>query len=148
MQKDNNNCDVGQSLISLEQALSELKSRVIPIERTEQVTLKESLGRVLAEDLVSKINVPPADNSAMDGYAIRVSDLTSEYLKESSKEIRNEFTVSQRICAGEVGDALSPHSVARIFTGAPIPEGRRCRGNAGKLRAESSNWHSPHKAST
>lgn len=98
----------------LDEALAELRARAIPIKITEQVTLIESLGRVLAEDLISSINVPPADNSAMDGYAFRVSDLSDS---------NNELLVSQRICAGETGDTLSPNTAARIFTGAPIPEG-------------------------
>jgi len=111
--ESNNHCDVGQALISLEQALSELKAQANPIVEKEWVSLKEALGRVLAEDIVSTINVPPADNSAMDGYAFCAADL----LKHES----NEYGVSQRICAGEVGDELIPNTVARIFTGAPIP---------------------------
>ena len=112
-----NHCDTGQSLISLDQALSELKSRVTPITVTEQVSLNDALGRVLAEDIVSSINVPPVDNSAMDGYALRADDLTTAENKQ------NQFDVSQRICAGEVGEELLPLTVARIFTGAPIPSG-------------------------
>ena len=88
----NNSCDVRQTLMPLEQALAELEARAIPVSANEQVALKESLGRVLAQDLVSSINVPPADNSAMDGYAIRAADLFDNGKKE--------FVVSQRICAG------------------------------------------------
>lgn len=113
-----NHCDVGQSLISLEQALVELKSRAKIIEKSEKVQLNSALGRVLAEDIVSNINVPPADNSAMDGYALLATDLTED---------QNEFLVSQRICAGEVGEKLKPNTVARIFTGAPIPVGDRSK---------------------
>lgn len=108
-------CDVGQDLLSLKQALAELKARVIPIEASEQVPLKESLGRVLAQDLISNINVPPADNSAMDGYALCASDVS--HLDEF------ELLVSQRICAGETGEKLEANTAVRIFTGAPIPEG-------------------------
>lgn len=114
-QSKNNHCDVDQTLISLEQALEELKSRAFPIQNTETISLKDSLGRILVKDLVSNINVPPLDNSAMDGYAIRASELSSD--------CNNEFRVSQRICAGETGEELILNSVARIFTGAPIPEG-------------------------
>ncbi|MGK0270366.1 MAG: molybdopterin molybdotransferase [Cocleimonas sp.] len=110
-----NSCDVRQTLMPLDDALVELQSRAITVQETEQVSLNESLGRVLAQDLSSSINVPPADNSAMDGYAIRATDL--------SNDNTNEFTVSQRICAGEVGNELQPNTVARIFTGAPIPLG-------------------------
>ncbi|MEH6457623.1 MAG: hypothetical protein V7749_14945, partial [Cocleimonas sp.] len=109
-----NSCDVRQILMPLDQALTELQARAIPIKNTQQVTLKESLGRVLAQDLISSINVPPADNSAMDGYALRASDLSDS---------NTELIVSQRICAGETGEKLAQNTVARIFTGAPIPEG-------------------------
>ena len=114
-QGQSNNCDTGQTLISLEQALLELKSYANPIEESEQVLLKESLGRVLAEDVISTIKVPPLDNSAMDGYAIRASDV--------SQVNDSQLEVSQRICAGQIGDNLQANTVARIFTGAPIPEG-------------------------
>ncbi len=110
-----NNCDVRQTLMPLKEALAELEAIAIPVATTELVTLKEALGRVLAEDIISQINVPPADNSAMDGYAVRASDL--------SKDGKTTFIVSQRICAGEMGTALTAGKVARIFTGAPIPEG-------------------------
>ncbi len=110
-----NSCDVRQTLMPLEQALAELEARAVPVSANEQVALKESLGRVLAQDLVSSINVPPADNSAMDGYAIRAADLFDNGKKE--------FVVSQRICAGQKGETLSPNTAARIFTGAPIPGG-------------------------
>ena len=110
-----NSCDVRQTLMPLEQALAELEAGAVPVKSTQQVPLKDSLGRVLAEDLVSTINVPPADNSAMDGYAIRAADLFDNE--------KNEFVVSQRICAGQKGETLSPNAAARIFTGAPIPEG-------------------------
>lgn len=111
--ESDNNCDVRQTLISLEQALAELEARAIPVKDTETLALKDTLGRVLANDLVSNINVPPTDNSAMDGYAIRVADLSAN----------SELLVSQRICAGETGSTLKPNTAARIFTGAPIPEG-------------------------
>ena len=109
-----NHCDVGQRLLSLEQTLIELKARANPITNTEKVSLNDALGRILAEDISSKINVPPADNSAMDGYALRAVDLSNK---------QNTLDVSQRICAGEVGDALQVNTAARIFTGAPIPAG-------------------------
>lgn len=114
-QKIAKHCDEGQTLLSLETALTELKSHAVALNKTEKVTLKESLGRVLAADLTSTINVPLADNSAMDGYVI-----ISENLSHQDK---NEFLVSQRICAGETGTKLKANTAARIFTGAPIPEG-------------------------
>jgi len=75
------------------------------------VDLLAALGRVLAEDVVSAIAVPRDDNSAMDGYALRAVD------SEQS------LPVSQRIPAGTVGTTLEPGTVARIFTGAPVPPG-------------------------
>ena len=114
-EKNENHCDVGQSLLSLEHALTELKARVNPIQETEVVSLKASLGRVLAEQITSTIDVPPADNSAMDGFALRVSD--------GSQLTDFELPVSQRICAGETGEPLQANTAVRIFTGAPIPKG-------------------------
>jgi len=75
------------------------------------VPLSQACGRVLAETLNASVALPPADNSAMDGYAIRAT--------EAGEALR----VSQRIPAGTVGTALPPGCAARIFTGAPIPEG-------------------------
>ena len=115
----NNSCDVRQTLMPLDEALTQLEARAIPIKITEQVSLNESLGRIIAEDLISNINVPPADNSAMDGYAVRAYELSSS---DSEKKYK-PFVVSQRICAGQTGVALQTNTVARIFTGAPIPMG-------------------------
>ena len=81
---------------------------------TLSVQLLDALGRVLAEPVVSPINVPGFDNSAMDGYALNVADFAS--LPES-------FAVTQRIAAGQTGVWLEPNTAARIFTGAPIPQG-------------------------
>jgi molybdopterin molybdotransferase len=73
----------------------------------------EATGRVLARPQRSTMDVPPMDNSAMDGYAVRLSDLKA----------KSRLKVAQRIMAGSVGKALAPGTAARIFTGAPIPEG-------------------------
>ena len=109
-----NSCDYQQTLLPIDEALSLLEEKAIPVSDIEEVELKNALGRILAEDLSSRINVPPADNSAMDGYAVNASDLSPE----SEKKLK----VSQRICAGQTGVALETGSAARIFTGAPIPE--------------------------
>ena len=69
-----------------------------------------SAGKILAQDIVSEIKVPPLDNSQMDGYAVRCADFAGG---------RRNFPVSQRIFAGHVGTELEPDTVARIFTGAP-----------------------------
>ena len=78
---------------------------------TIDVSLLDGLGYVLAEDIVATIDVPPADNSAMDGYALRASDSGLA------------LPVTQRIPAGAVGSPLEEASAARIFTGAAIPAG-------------------------
>ena len=79
----------------------------------EKIPLTQALNRVLAEDLVSSIQVPPADNSAVDGYAVMFEDVTST----------SSLPISQRIPAGLAPTPLKKGSVARIFTGASIPEG-------------------------
>jgi len=81
--------------------------------RAEWRDLAHCLSAVLAEDIVADSNVPPADNSAMDGYALRHQDLVQG----------KPVPVSQRIPAGLVGEPLSPGTAARIFTGAIIPAG-------------------------
>jgi molybdopterin molybdotransferase len=83
------------------------------ISEVETVSTFDALGRVLAADVVSMIDVPPQDNSSMDGYAVRVADVTVDAV----------LPVSQRIPAGQVGAPLAPGSVARIFTGAQVPLG-------------------------
>jgi len=78
------------------------------------VATLEATGRVLARAQVSGMDVPPMDNSAMDGYAVRAVDVQAPDAR---------LKVAQRIQAGSVGQALEPGTVARIFTGAPIPPG-------------------------
>lgn len=82
------------------------------IEETEQVVLAEADGRVLAEPLIAALDLPPWANSAMDGYALRLADWNGQALP-----------VSQRIQAGTAPTPLEPGTCARIFTGAPLPEG-------------------------
>ena len=79
--------------------------------------LFEADGRVLAADLVSALDVPGHDNSAMDGYAVRLADL------QALPPDERVLPLSQRIAAGHFGAALQPGTVARIFTGAPLPAG-------------------------
>ncbi len=109
-------CDsVKGHLTPYKEALEKLLNAVVPIQETEKVALSDALNRVLAKALVSTVDVPPADNSAMDGYAVNSADVSE------SGEIR--LPVNQRIPAGAVGKALQRGTAARIFTGAPIPEG-------------------------
>jgi molybdopterin molybdotransferase len=101
-------------LKALDDALAELLARAMPLAGAEAVSTFDADGRVLAEDVVSGLQVPPEDNSAMDGYAVRSAELADEGVA---------LRVSQRIPAGSSGSALELGTVARIFTGAPIPSG-------------------------
>jgi molybdopterin molybdotransferase len=101
-------------MISFEDALERLTAAAKPLAESEEVGLAQARGRVLATALFSPLNVPRQDNSAMDGYAVRSSDVPVSGTR---------LVVSQRIAAGSVGHFLAPGSAARIFTGAPIPDG-------------------------
>ncbi|MDJ0807741.1 MAG: molybdopterin molybdotransferase MoeA, partial [Gammaproteobacteria bacterium] len=110
-------CDsqqTGHSLKPIEEALSFILERAEPVGETEQVVLAEAQGRVLAQSVSSPINVPPWDNSAMDGYALNSADLQVG---------SSRLPVTQRIAAGSAGTPLEAGSAARIFTGAPLPPG-------------------------
>ena len=101
-------------MLSYEQALEKLLAAVLPVEEVRHVPLNAATGRILAAAQRSTVAVPPLDNSAMDGYALRGADVPSAGVC---------LPVSQRIPAGTVGTALQPGTAARIFTGAPIPAG-------------------------
>lgn len=100
-------------LQSISAALEALLAGVNPVE-AESVSLDAAAGRVLAADVMATLNVPPFDNSAMDGYALRASD-AGQWLP-----------ISQRIAAGAKSALLAPGSCARIFTGGELPEGADC----------------------
>jgi molybdopterin molybdotransferase len=102
------------ALRPLDDALAELLDHAQPLAGTESVSTFDADARVLAQDLVSALQVPPQDNSSMDGYAVRTSEIADAGVT---------LPVSQRIPAGSVAEPLAPGSVARIFTGAPIPPG-------------------------
>jgi len=101
----------------VEEALAQLLAlaEAAPIVEVEQVALADAEGRVLAEELVAGLDLPPWPNSAMDGYALRLADWQGEPLP-----------VSQRIFAGHAPQSLEPGTCARIFTGAPLPPGADC----------------------
>jgi molybdopterin molybdotransferase len=101
-------------LKSLDQALTELLAQAQCLSGVEDVNTFEADGRVLAQDLVSELHVPPQDNSSMDGYAVRAADV-----REAGAVLR----VTQRIPAGHHGHPMGAGEAARIFTGAPIPQG-------------------------
>ena len=102
------------------QSLDDVLARVLAVARerrigeTERVSTFDALGRVLAEGVRSGLDVPPADNTAMDGYALRAADVA---------EAGTVLPVSQRIPAGVVGAPLAAGTAARIFTGAQVPAG-------------------------
>jgi molybdopterin molybdotransferase len=103
-------------LLTLEQALERLVTTAAahrPPE-TEQVSTFDALHRVLAQDVLAPLDVPPADNTSMDGYAVRAADVP---------QVGTALPVSQRLPAGVVGAALQAGTAARIFTGAQVPEG-------------------------
>ena len=113
------NCDspvFNQSLMSVDEALEFLLDASVTTEKKESVSLDNSLSRILAFDIHSTINVPGFDNSAMDGYAIALSD--NQLLQNNLS-----FDIVDRIPAGSTGNELNKGCAARIFTGAPIPKG-------------------------
>ncbi len=101
-------------LMPLDDALARLLAQALPLPGVDTMRTFDADGRVLAHDLVSALQVPPLDNSAMDGYALRCADVPQP---------GTVLPVSQRIPAGRVGTPLQPGTAARIFTGAPVPEG-------------------------
>jgi molybdopterin molybdotransferase len=105
---------MNKGLLSVDEALATLLSGARPVAEIEQVPTMEAVGRVLAQPQLSSMDVPPMDNSAMDGYAVRLSDLNVP---------GQPLKVAQRIPAGSVGRPLEAGTAARIFTGAPVPPG-------------------------
>ncbi|MEE3326831.1 MAG: molybdopterin molybdotransferase MoeA, partial [Myxococcota bacterium] len=113
---------------------SERIQAVTPVLGPESVLLGEAAGRVLAEPILSNRQLPPADNSAMDGYAVHSADLVDASLAEPV-----ELPVVEEIAAGAgSSQRLQPGTSARIFTGAPIPEGADAVVRQEDTRAEGS----------
>ena len=101
-------------MLTAQQALDHLLSHAKPVAETERVPMQATLGRVLAENVNSLVDVPPLDNTAMDGYAVRTAD---------TQNSGSVLKIAQRIPAGSVGTELQAGTAARIFTGAPVPPG-------------------------
>lgn len=101
-------------MLTMAQALEALMAGVRPITDTETVATLDANGRVLSAPVTSALRVPPADNTSMDGYAMRAADVPAAGTR---------LPVSQRIPAGHVGSELAPGTAARIFTGGLIPPG-------------------------
>ena len=104
---------MNKGMLSVDEALAQLLAGAQPLTQVEQVPTMEAAGRVLAKAQTSTMDVPPMDNSAMDGYAVRLSEVS----------LNGKLRVGQRIAAGSMGKALEPGTAARIFTGAPVPQG-------------------------
>tara|TARA_R110002074_G_scaffold278847_3_gene450301 strand:- start:13899 stop:15155 length:1257 start_codon:yes stop_codon:yes gene_type:complete len=110
-----------KTLKNLDDAIEELQAASESLSsakhvKTETIALSDALNRVIAQDLYAQLNVPPADNSAVDGYALRIEDFVSG----------QNILISQRIPAGQAPQTLEKHTTARIFTGAHIPDGANC----------------------
>jgi len=101
-------------LMPLDDALTTLLAQIKPLAGTESVATLDADGRILAQDVVSSLQVPAFDNSSMDGYAVRSTDV---------QEAGVVLAVTQRIPAGQFGQPLLAGQAARIFTGAPVPPG-------------------------
>jgi molybdopterin molybdotransferase len=101
-------------MLSVNDAIEALLREARPLVETERIGLLAGLGRTLAEDVVAAIDVPPADNSAMDGYALRHADW---------RDAGTALPLSLRITAGSAPGTLQAGTAARIFTGAEVPAG-------------------------
>jgi molybdopterin molybdotransferase len=101
-------------MLTVEQALAQVLASANALAEVESIPTLHACGRVLATDVVSAMQVPPMDNSQMDGYAVRSLDVPAA---------PTTLRVTQRIAAGHVGTPLEPGTAARIFTGAPVPPG-------------------------
>ncbi|PYF78673.1 molybdopterin molybdochelatase [Marinomonas alcarazii] len=101
------------TLLAFEDALEEITRSAKVLVGQQTIPLVSALGCTLAEDVIAEISVPPHDNSAMDGYALSTKDW----------QAGKQFSISQRIAAGQHPQTLLPGTCARIFTGANIPPG-------------------------
>lgn len=101
-------------MLTAQQALDHLLSNARAVGESETVAMQAALGRVLAENVNSLVDVPPLDNTSMDGYAVRTAD---------TQVSGSTLKIAQRIPAGSMGTQLEPGTAARIFTGAPVPPG-------------------------
>jgi len=107
-------CD-NPGLMPIDEALARLLDKASVTAGVESVAVEAAVGRVLAESPIAAVDVPPADNSSMDGYAVCIADLDAEQ--------ETALPISARIPAGQAPGTLQPGSCARIFTGAEIPAG-------------------------
>ncbi len=105
-------------MISVDEALNKILSNVLPL-GFEKISLLDALGRVIAEDIYAKRNIPPLDNSGMDGYALR-----SEDVRSASQDYPVRLVVIEDLPAGFITTkTIEKGKAVRIMTGAPIPKG-------------------------
>ena len=110
--------ELGQDLVSIEDVRTAILEHISPLE-SELRSLGEAFGAVLRDDLIASESIPPFDNSAMDGFAVRVEDLAA-----ASPDHPLELPVQGGLAAGSQGGvALEPAAAIRIMTGAPLPAG-------------------------
>jgi molybdopterin molybdotransferase len=105
----------GGPMMSVDEAVAIITSRVTAVGEIETVPLNAADGRVLARDVAAPLPLPPFTNSAVDGYAVRAGDLP--------RETEQAFPLAGRVQAGVSAGAAKPGHAVRIFTGAPMPEG-------------------------
>jgi molybdopterin molybdotransferase len=105
----------GGPMMSVDEAVSIIGGRVAAVHDIETVSLGDADGRILASGIAAPLPLPPFTNSAVDGYAVRGGDVP--------REQEMAFPVTGRIQAGASAYAIEPGHAARIFTGAPLPEG-------------------------
>src|SRR5687768_6475212 len=107
----------GAQILSVEEAVAAITARFSAVDGVETVAVADADGRVLAEDLVATLQLPPFTNSAVDGYAVRGEDVPGDAARL--------FRVAGRLQAGSAasGPPVAPGEAVRIFTGAPLPEG-------------------------
>jgi molybdopterin molybdotransferase len=103
------------ALMPVDEAERLIAARVVPVEGTETVALGAAAGRILARDVVAPVDLPPFDNSAVDGYAVRHRDLTP------TGDTR--MHIADRVMAGQAAHPIRAGEAVRIFTGAPMPHG-------------------------
>ena len=121
-------------MLDFDDALKRLLAGAVPVGEMETLPTQAAAGRVLAQALRSGLDVPPLDNTSMDGYALRCADVPVA---------GTQLLVAQRIPAGSVGHALAAGTAARIFTGAPLPAGadavvmqELCAVDGGRVRVD------------
>ncbi|BDX06889.1 gephyrin-like molybdotransferase Glp [Planctobacterium marinum] len=104
-------CDA-PGLLPIEDALTQQTAQIRPLQETEVVDLKDAAGRIVAEDVISEVNVPPHDNSAMDGYALRAADA------KNSLQI-----IGQSLAGHAFSSPVTEGQALRLMTGSPVPQG-------------------------